>query len=122
MASRDGLLAAEAFALTGLISPLPPLAGPRPPGIATYRAAHNVGLEIESVADGIGAMFLVIYPAPAGILAAGGLRKVVAPRPAGEAILGRYRDRYVQQRSGFRPSTRLKETAPPGGPRASHIS
>ena len=67
-----------ALALTGLISPPPPLAGAPAADIATYYAAHNVALEIEGVADGIGAMFLVIYPAPAGILAAGGLRKVVA--------------------------------------------
>ena len=54
----SGLLAAVALALTGLISPPPPLAGAPAAEIAAYYARHQTGLEIESVADGIGAMLL----------------------------------------------------------------
>ena len=58
-----GLLAAVALALTGLISPPPPLAGAPAADIAAYYARHQAGLEIESVADGIGAMLLVVFAA-----------------------------------------------------------
>jgi hypothetical protein len=56
-----GILAAVAFALTGLISPPPPLAGAPAADIATYYAHHHTGLEIESLADGMGAMLLVLF-------------------------------------------------------------
>jgi Domain of unknown function (DUF4386) len=59
----SGLLAAVALALTGLISPPPPVAGAPAADIAAYFARHHVGLEIESVADGIGVMLLVIFAA-----------------------------------------------------------
>jgi hypothetical protein len=62
-APASGLLAAVAFALTGLISPPPPLAGAPAVDIASYYTAHQLGLEIESVADGFGAMLLVIFAA-----------------------------------------------------------
>jgi len=58
-----GLLAVAALALTGLISPPPPVAGAPGADIAAYYARHQVGLEIESVADGIGVMFLVMFAA-----------------------------------------------------------
>jgi hypothetical protein len=58
-----GLLAAIALALTGLISPPPPLAGAPAADIAAYYARHRAGLEVESVADGIGAMLLVVFAA-----------------------------------------------------------
>ena len=58
-----GLLAAVALALTGLISPPPPVAGAPATEIAVYYARHHTGLEIESVADGLGAMLLVIFAA-----------------------------------------------------------
>src|ERR1700674_5938342 len=59
----SGLFAAVALALTGLISPPPPLAGAPAADIATYYLQHRAGLEIESVADGIGAMLLVVFAA-----------------------------------------------------------
>jgi hypothetical protein len=59
----SGLLAAMALALTGLISPPPPVAGALAADVATYYAHHHVGLEIESVADGIGMTLLVIFAA-----------------------------------------------------------
>jgi hypothetical protein len=59
----SGLLAAVALALTGLISPPPPAAGAPAADIAAYYARHHVGLEIESVADGIGVMLLLIFAA-----------------------------------------------------------
>jgi hypothetical protein len=59
----SGLLAAIAFALTGFISPPPPVAGALAADIATYYAGHHTGLELESVADGIGAMLLVVFAA-----------------------------------------------------------
>lgn len=59
----SGLLAATALALTGLISPPPPVAGAPAADIATYYAGHRVGLEIESLADGIGVMLLVTFAA-----------------------------------------------------------
>ena len=58
-----GLLAAVALALTGLISPPPPVAGAPATEIAEYYARHHTGLEIESVADGLGVMLLVIFAA-----------------------------------------------------------
>jgi hypothetical protein len=59
----SGLLAAAALALTGLISPPPPVAGAPAADVATYYAGHGVGLEIESMADGIGVMLLVTFAA-----------------------------------------------------------
>jgi hypothetical protein len=59
----SGVLAAIAFALTGFISPPPPVAGALAADIATYYAGHHTGLELESVADGIGAMLLVVFAA-----------------------------------------------------------
>jgi len=59
----SGLLAATALALTGLISPPPPVAGAPAADIAAYYAGHRVGLEIESLADGIGVMLLVTFAA-----------------------------------------------------------
>jgi hypothetical protein len=59
----SGLLAAVALALTGLISPPPPVAGAPAADIATYYARHHVGLEIESIADGVGVTLLVIFAA-----------------------------------------------------------
>jgi hypothetical protein len=59
----SGLLAALALALTGLISPPPPVAGAPAADIAAYYAGHHVGLEIESIADGVGVTLLVIFAA-----------------------------------------------------------
>jgi hypothetical protein len=59
----SGLLAVVALALTGLISPPPPVAGAPAADIAAYYARHHVGLEIESVADGIGVTLLVMFAA-----------------------------------------------------------
>ena len=59
----SGLLAAVALALTGLISPPPPVAGAPAADIVDYYARHHAGLEIESVADGIGVTLLVIFAA-----------------------------------------------------------
>jgi hypothetical protein len=58
-----GVLAAVALSLTGLISPPPPVAGAPAAEIAAYYARHHTGLEIESVADGLGVMLLVIFAA-----------------------------------------------------------
>jgi hypothetical protein len=58
-----GLLAAVAFALTGFISPPPPVAGAPAPDIAIYYAGHHIGLEIESLADSVGAILLVVFAA-----------------------------------------------------------
>jgi hypothetical protein len=58
-----GLFAAVALALTGLISPPPPVAGAPATEIAAYYARHHTGLEIESIADGLGVMLLVIFAA-----------------------------------------------------------
>ena len=57
----SGLLAAVAFALTGLISPPPPIAGAPAAEVATYYANHHAGLELESLDDGMGAMLLVLF-------------------------------------------------------------
>jgi Domain of unknown function (DUF4386) len=57
----SGLLAAIAFALTGLISPPPPVAGAPAADVITYYAGHHTGLELESLADGIGATLLVVF-------------------------------------------------------------
>jgi hypothetical protein len=59
----SGLLASVALASTGLISPPPPVAGAQAADVAAYYARHHLGLEIESVADGIGGMLLVIFAA-----------------------------------------------------------
>jgi hypothetical protein len=59
----SGLLAVVALSLTGLISPPPPVAGAPAAEIAAYYARHHTGLEIESLADGIGAVLLVIFAA-----------------------------------------------------------
>jgi hypothetical protein len=59
----SGLLAAVAFALTGIISPPPPVAGAPAAGVAAYYAVHHTGLELESLADGIGATLLVVFAA-----------------------------------------------------------
>ena len=52
-----------AFALTGLISPPPPVAGAAADEIVAYYSLHRIGLEIESIADGLGAMLLVTFAA-----------------------------------------------------------
>ncbi|HEX7264471.1 MAG TPA: hypothetical protein VF383_09885 [Candidatus Dormibacteraeota bacterium] len=59
----SGVLAAASLALTGLISPPPPIAGAPAADISTYYALHRAGLEIESLADGIGVMLLVVFAA-----------------------------------------------------------
>lgn len=59
----SGLLAVVALALTGVISPPPPVAGASSIDIAGYYTSHRLGLEAESVADGVGAMFLVMFAA-----------------------------------------------------------
>jgi hypothetical protein len=59
----SGTLAVVALALTGLISPPPPVAGSPASDIVAYYASHRVGLEIESVADGVGIILLVIFAA-----------------------------------------------------------
>jgi hypothetical protein len=52
-----------ALALTGLISSPPPVAGAPAAEIVDYYNAHHLGLEIESVANGVGATMLVIFAA-----------------------------------------------------------
>jgi hypothetical protein len=59
----SGILAVVALAMTGLISPPPPLAGAPAAEIAAYYARHQTGLEVESVADGIGVVLLVVFVA-----------------------------------------------------------
>jgi hypothetical protein len=59
----SGLLAAVAFALTGLISQPPPVAGAAAADIISYYAGHHAGLELESMADCIGATLLVVFAA-----------------------------------------------------------
>ena len=59
----SGLLAVVALALTGLISPPPPIAGAPAAEIANYYNSHHAGLEAESIADGIGAMLVVVFAA-----------------------------------------------------------
>lgn len=59
----SGLLAAVAFALTGIIAPPPPVAGAKAGDIAAYYAQHDTGLEFESIADCIGATLLVVFAA-----------------------------------------------------------
>jgi hypothetical protein len=59
----SGLLAAVAFALTGFISPPPPIAGAPAADVITYYAGHHTGLELESLADSIGATLLVLFAA-----------------------------------------------------------
>jgi len=59
----SGLLAAIAFSLTGLISPPPPVAGAPAADVVAYYGSHHTGLELESLADGIGATLLVVFGA-----------------------------------------------------------
>jgi hypothetical protein len=59
----SGLLAVVSLALTGLISPPPPIAGAPLADILDYYASHHVGLEAESVVDGIGVTLLVLFAA-----------------------------------------------------------
>jgi hypothetical protein len=59
----SGILAAVALASTGLISPPPPVAGSPAGDVVAYYVSHRVGLEIESVADGVGIILLVIFAA-----------------------------------------------------------
>jgi hypothetical protein len=59
----SGLLAVVSLALTGLISPPPPIAGAPITVILDYYSHHHVGLEAESVADGIGVTLLVLFAA-----------------------------------------------------------
>jgi hypothetical protein len=59
----SGLVAAAAFGLTGIIAPPPPVAGAAAGDIAAYYAQHHTGLEIESIADCIGATLLVVFAA-----------------------------------------------------------
>lgn len=59
----SGLLAVVSLALTGFISTPPPIAGAPLGDIVEYYSRHHVGLEAESVADGIGATLLVVFAA-----------------------------------------------------------
>ena len=59
----SGLMAVVALALTALISPPPPIAGAAAAEVAAYYNRHHAGLEVESVADGIGVMLLVVFAA-----------------------------------------------------------
>jgi hypothetical protein len=59
----SGLLAVVSLALTGLISPPPPIAGAPAAEIVSYYSRHHIGLEAESVADGIGSILLVVFAA-----------------------------------------------------------
>jgi hypothetical protein len=59
----SGLLAVVSLALTGLIATPPPIAGAPLDVIVDYYARHHVGLEVESVADGIGVTLLVFFAA-----------------------------------------------------------
>jgi hypothetical protein len=59
----SGLLAVVAMALTGLISPPPPVAGAPVAEVVAYYAAHRPGLAAESVSDGVGMILLVIFAA-----------------------------------------------------------
>lgn len=58
-----GILAVVALASTGLIAPPPPVAGAPAADITAYFAVHRLGLEIESLADGIGVTLLVVFAA-----------------------------------------------------------
>ncbi len=58
-----GLMAALALALTGLISPPPPIAGAPANEIAIYFTRHHIGLQTESIADCLGVTLLVIFAA-----------------------------------------------------------
>jgi hypothetical protein len=58
-----GLLTVVSLALTGLIAPPPPIAGAPAGEIVSYYAHHHIGLEAESVADGLGAILLVLFAA-----------------------------------------------------------
>jgi hypothetical protein len=84
-----GLLAAFAFALTGLISPPPPLAGAQAADVAAYYARHHIGLEAESLADGIGAMLLVVFAATlhARIKTTGSLTALIAAAIVAACVL-----------------------------------
>jgi hypothetical protein len=59
----SGLLAVVSLSLTALIAPPPPVAGAAAADISAYYARQHVGLEVESLADGIGATLLVIFAA-----------------------------------------------------------
>jgi hypothetical protein len=59
----SGLLAVVSLALTGFLSTPPPIAGAPFAEIVNYYARHHVGLEAESVADGIGVTLLVLFAA-----------------------------------------------------------
>jgi hypothetical protein len=81
-----GLLAAVAFALTGLVSPPPPLAGApaalvsrcgRRGDLGFRRVAPWLGLTAAAAA-GLQAVAWISFFAPAGILAAGGLPDIVS--------------------------------------------
>ena len=108
----SGILATVALAMTALLVPPPPIAGAPATDIVTYYLRHQSGLEAESVADGVGMMFLVTFAATfharvrsvpsltvlvaAGIVAACALGEVAAfhtlayrpnPEPALAALL-----------------------------------
>ena len=59
----SGLLAAVCLALTGVISSPPPIAGAPAHDIVIYFARHHIGLEAESIADGLGVTLLVVFAA-----------------------------------------------------------
>lgn len=59
----SGVLAAMALALTGLISPPPPIAGAAANEVVVYFARHHIGLETESIADCAGVTLLVMFAA-----------------------------------------------------------
>jgi hypothetical protein len=59
----SGLLAVVSLALTGFISTPPPIAGAPLADVVDYYTRHHVGLEAESVADGIGVTLLVVFAA-----------------------------------------------------------
>jgi len=59
----SGLLAVVALGLTGLISTPPPIAGAPAADVAQYYARHHVGLEAESLSNGLAMIFLVVFAA-----------------------------------------------------------
>jgi hypothetical protein len=59
----SGLLAAVCLALTGVISSPPPIAGAPARDIVVYFARHHIGLEAESLIDGLGVTLLVVFAA-----------------------------------------------------------
>jgi len=58
-----GLLAAAALGATGLISPPPPVAGAAAADVVAYFNNHRVGLQVESLCDGLAALLLLIFAA-----------------------------------------------------------